>query len=1175
MNAVTLVKHNLTHYWRTNLAVIFGVATAVAVLAGALLVGDSVRASLRDLALVRLGHADLVVTASGFFRERLADDMRSHDQFAANFNGACPIIALEAVVTRDENNARAGGVQIYGVDERFWKFHGANTQTPEGNDVLVSQALAQELGAKQGDTLILRIEKPSAIPAESLHGRKDDLGRTVRLTMREVLPAASLGEFSLRPQQGAVRAVFVELKKLQKNLEQDSKANVILLAAKNTDSQAAQIAAQVLKDKFALADLGLKLRALEQQQTISLESDGAVINDALADAVYRMPNTTHLDEIPVLTYLINTIRLGDREIPYSLATALAWQNIPGLSDTIITGGDVVTRSPDGRETASPVSLTRTINGASVKLVSTTREYSAFIVLNDWAANDLGAKVDDVVQIEYYLWEQEGRLVTKTANLRVAAITPMQGVAADRDLAPDYPGITDTDSLADWDPPFPIDLNRVRPKDEDYWRRYRTTPKAFIPGNTGQKLWGSRYGKLTSMRLTPKDQGDLSGARDAVEKQLRSALDPIQMGLAIRSVKEQSLQASRGATDFGEYFTYFSFFLVASALLLTALFFRLGVEQRLREIGLLRAIGFSTKQVRSLFLREGLALATLGGGVGLIGAVAYGALMMFGLRTWWVGAVGTTLLELRVTSQSLLIGALSGIVTALVCVWWTLRSLRESSPRSLLSGSIEDRGSRIEDRGSRIAPLRARRSSIFDPRSSILFRMSPVIIFGALGVALLVAAALKVIGQVGGFFGAGTSLLIAILFFWSSWLRSDQKRTIQGQGAWPVARMGFRNATTRPGRSVLCIALIASAAFIIVSVDTFRRDGRAAPLDRNSGAGGYPLMAESLLPIIHDPNGQQGREELNLTEDKLAGVKITRFRLRPGDDASCLNLYQPRNPRILGAPDGFIGESRFAFQSSLAKTGEEKANPWALLNANLGEGVVPVAADANSLTYVLHLNLGDELTVNAGNGAPVRLRVVAALADSVFQGELLMSETNFKKLFPDQEGYRFFLIDCAPEKSSEIAAALEDKLSDFGFDAIGTEEKLGGFHQVENTYLSTFQTLGGLGLLLGTVGLATVLLRNVLERRRELALMRAVGYQASHLSLMVIAENALLLGCGLLTGVLCALLAIIPALIARGGRLSAVSLGLLLLAVLLTGLAASLVAVRAAVRAPLLPALRTE
>jgi putative ABC transport system permease protein len=322
------------------------------------------------------------------------------------------------------------------------------------------------------------------------------------------------------------------------------------------------------------------------------------------------------------------------------------------------------------------------------------------------------------------------------------------------------------------------------------------------------------------------------------------------------------------------------------------------------------------------------------------------------------------------------------------------------------------------------------------------------------------------------------------------------------------------------------------------------------------------------------------------------VKLARFRLRPGDDASCLNLYQPRNPRILAPTEDFISESRFSFQSSLAKTEAEKANPWLLLNQEIADNspnpqssyqtigrnpqsIVPVIADANSLAYVLHMKLGDEMTINAGNGAPVRLRVVAALSDSIFQSELLMSESNFLRLFPDQEGYRVILVDAPPEKAEHVASVLEDRLSDFGLDAMGTEEKLAGFHQVENTYLSTFQTLGGLGLLLGTLGLATVLLRNVIERRRELALMRAVGYQGPHLGLMVVAENGLMLGCGLLTGVLCALLAIIPALMARGGRLSAASLGLLLLAILVTGLAASLIAVRAAVRAPVLPALRTE
>jgi putative ABC transport system permease protein len=205
-----------------------------------------------------------------------------------------------------------------------------------------------------------------------------------------------------------------------------------------------------------------------------------------------------------------------------------------------------------------------------------------------------------------------------------------------------------------------------------------------------------------------------------------------------------------------------------------------------------------------------------------------------------------------------------------------------------------------------------------------------------------------------------------------------------------------------------------------------------------------------------------------------------------------------------------------------------------------------------------------------------LRLVGSLADSVFQSELLMGEANFLRLFPDQQGYQFFLIDTpVPEQSSAIAAALEERLSDFGFDVQATSERLAGFHRVENTYLSTFQMLGGLGLVLGTLGMAAVLLRNVLERRRELALLRVVGYDSSHFALMVIAENALLLCAGLITGTVCALFAIAPVFFTRHAQLPGVALGLLLLGVLVSGLTASVVATWAALRSPLLPALRAE
>src|SRR5262249_6694851 len=188
------------------------------------------------------------------------------------------------------------------------------------------------------------------------------------------------------------------------------------------------------------------------------------------------------------------------------------------------------------------------------------------------------------------------------------------------------------------------------------------------------------------RLNARDGGDSESKLQSFRESLLAAVDPVATGVSISSVRIQGLEASQGATDFGEYFVYFSFFLVAGALLLASLFFKLGIEQRLREIGTLRALGFPIASVRSIFLLEGLALATGGSLLGVFGALAYGQFIIYALRTWWVGAVGTTALSLHVSVLSLLSGGVGGVIIALLCVAWALRALKASSPRSLLTGS---------------------------------------------------------------------------------------------------------------------------------------------------------------------------------------------------------------------------------------------------------------------------------------------------------------------------------------------------------------------------------------------------------------------------------------------------------------------------------------------------------
>src|SRR5262249_30871854 len=155
---------------------------------------------------------------------------------------------------------------------------------------------------------------------------------------------------------------------------------------------------------------------------------------------------------------------------------------------------------------------------------------------------------------------------------------------------------------------------------------------------------------------------------------------------------------------------------------------------------------------------------------------------------------------------------------------------------------------------------------------------------------------------------GVILLLASLMGQYGWLRRQIRSGIQGNG-WPaVVRVGFRNATYRAGRSILCIALIASAAFVIVAVESFKQSSDGRQVHGKSGSGGFPLLAESQLPLYHDPNTPDGREALGLIAQKgfdPERIVFTPFRVRPGDDASCLNLYQPKDPKVLAPNDGFL------------------------------------------------------------------------------------------------------------------------------------------------------------------------------------------------------------------------------------------------------------------------------
>ena len=306
----------------------------------------------------------------------------------------------------------------------------------------------------------------------------------------------------------------------------------------------------------------------------------------------------------------------------------------------------------------------------------------------------------------------------------------------------------------------------------------------------------------------------------------------------------------------------------------------------------------------------------------------------------------------------------------------------------------------------------------------------------------------------------------------------------------------------------------------------------------------------------------------------AGSEVLAMRLTAGPQASCDNLNRPAQPRLAGVDGGVLaaGEA-FGFMSVAPGLGGGE-QPWDLLQADLGPDVLPAIADQPTLLWALGLGLGDGLSYTDERGRDFEVRIVAMLEPSVLQGTLLVDSSRLLQRYPSLEGYSRFLVRW-PQADADAAGRLITRAhADRGPSVVPTIELMSRFQALENTYLSIFLLLGGLGVALGSLGLGVVVLRQVMDRRGELALLRAVGFSRARLMRGLMVEHLGLAALGLAAGVAATIVALVPAW--RDG----LAVAWLSLSLVLAVVAASLVAWIAlaawwATRGSLLDALRSE
>ncbi|MEX2027048.1 MAG: ABC transporter permease, partial [Pirellulaceae bacterium] len=710
MSLLRLITQSLLFHGRMHLAVALGIAAATAVLTGALLVGDSVRGSLTHLTLDRLGKIDEVLIADRFFRQELSSEIVQDASVKQLRWQTVPAIVIPSATVETQGSdtlRRSSGVTLIACPNDFWDQGQKSTRPlkmPGGNEVVLNAPLADELGVKAGDTLIIRLAKAAQIPADSALGRKTDrITSLADLKVAAIVPAESLGRFAIHPAQTTPRNIYVPLPLIQEALQVPGQINCILagrgaFTLYGDDEQTSHALHAMLMP--SLADYGLSLKevrirsgneknAADVVHYFSLTSDRMLLDDATVSAAMRA--LADFKPQPVLTYLANDIQRSEVRgsgIPYSMITAID----PAADGPLVDEQGIVLPPLADDE----------------------------IALNAWAAKDQQVEIGDQVRVTWFEPETtHGQEKETSAEFRVAAIVPLTEPAVpysrrrparydspptpanDPDLTPIVAGITDQETIDNWDAPFKYDRTRLRqPQDDQYWRNHRTTPKAFVSLATGQKLWGSRFGRVTSVRIPGEGSGvrvqgsegegsEVRGQRSEsdIEQKLVAELhkhNP-QLGFAFRPIKREGLSAASGTTPFDVLFLLLSMFIIAAALMLVWLLFRLGIEQRASEIGLLQSLGWPAGKSARVLLIEGGLVAALGSLVGIAGGIGYAWLMLAGLRTWWVGAIATPFLELYITPTSLVIGYLLGVIVSLATIWFSLRSLARVPAKRLLAG----------------------------------------------------------------------------------------------------------------------------------------------------------------------------------------------------------------------------------------------------------------------------------------------------------------------------------------------------------------------------------------------------------------------------------------------------------------------------------------------------------
>ena len=1036
MGILSLILRSLKHYKLSNLATAAGVAITTSVICGALIVGDSINYSLFQILDYRLGKTTHSITAGErIFTQNIAKKLDLNPEIKAS-----PILFTNGNISQQGTGLAVNNISIYGLQNSFGYFYNCNDNLFDisHGEALLSKNLADKLSISVGDFILVRLRNIGTIPSNTPFVSQENQIISRRIKIAGIVDKNKAANFNLNASQISPYNLFVNIDWLNRVLELENSANIIITELENT------IPIETLNDELhnyiSIHDLNIQISLCETTNNYLLTSERVFIDSYLSGQINSLVPEAQL----FFSYFVNRFVHNNQSTPYSFICA-----------------------------------------ADSKKIKLNKNE---IIINQWLADDLQISIGDTLFIEYF---QIGLLREMYENKHlfiVSGIISMEDSYAHKNLMPNIPGLSDAGNCRDWNTGVPIDLQSIRQKDEEYWETYKGTPKAFISLETGQDLWENRFGNLTTIAI-PSD----IYSKKEINKIIQENIDLSRLEFRINELRKYGELAAKNGEDFSSLFAGLGMFIIFSGLLLTVLMLNLNLKRRESQIKLYYSSGFSQKLIRKIILGEFFVIATIGALIGVIISLFYSKLIMIGLNQVWNDIVRTDILDLHFSYSSIIVGFISGGVLSIIVGYFGIKSnIYKLNPAK---------------KHINIKPLS--KNKLFKKIAII-----PVLLSFSLFIFLII---FKHFDEIFIWFIAGLAFLVSVLTIVIAHIYSDN---LVPDTKTSVLRLSLRNLKRNPSRSLIIIVLLSLGSFIILTTAANRKEISMDYSDYQSGTGGFLFFAETSIPIFRNLNEKDAKSELSIPDN----LEFVQFLSVYEDDASCLNLNQVANPRILAANPKKL-ENRFSFVNFYDNANSK--SPWMQLNDNLN-GLIPAIADQTVIRWGLGKSVGDTLFYQNSAGEEIKLILIAGLANSIFQGNVIISEENFKKHFPKMSGTNVFLIDSENKNTTQVEEDLSLIFRDYGWEMTPTNIKLTEFNSVENTYLQIFILLGALGVLLGISGLAIVLIKSLIERKSELALFSSMGFSIKIISSIYITEYIILLIAGILIGSFSAIIAGFPA-----------------------------------------------